>query len=147
MNKKTVLLLILVFISSIISAQQHSAGFKDAGTFLRISKQQDYGLSVTRLIIDLGEDSIINEKDILADTFTVTGTTDSGKPAPKIKGINVTDVFGDKVESGRYVTIDLDFGLETDSDTGSSYLVTLNQDIGAFKKGAQFLQKGRTIRR
>jgi hypothetical protein len=141
-------LLILFFISSALFAQSDTANSnKDTGTFIRISKHQDYGLSLTRLVLDLGEESKINEKDISGDTFTVAGSNNTGKSIAKIKSIAVTDVFGDAAESGRYVTIDLDFGLETDSGGGDSYTVTLNKDLGIYLKGTQFTQKGQTKRR
>jgi hypothetical protein len=148
MNKKIVLFLFSFFISSALFAQPGTASSDaGAGTFTRISKHQDYGLSVTRLVLDIGEGSIINEKDISGDTFTVIGSNSTGKSIAKIKGIAVTDVFGDTVEAGRYVTIDLDFGLETDSEGSISYTVTLNKDLGMHHKGALFTQKGQTKRR
>jgi hypothetical protein len=146
MIKKILFLLILFFISSALFAQPDTAS-SNTGTFTRISKHQDYGLSVTRLVLDLGEGSTINEKDFSGDTFTVTGSNNSGKFVSKIKGMTISDVFGDAVESGRYVTIDLDFGLETDSGGGDSYTVTLNKDLGNYHKGTQFTQKGQTKRR
>jgi hypothetical protein len=148
MNKILVFLVIPFFISSALFAQSDAANSnKDKGTFTRISKHQDYGLSLTRLVLDFGEGSIINEKDISGDTLTVTGSNKSGKTVTKIKGITVTDVFGDAVESGRYVTIDLDFGLETDSGGGDSYTVTLNKELGNYLNGTQFIQQGQTKRR
>lgn len=148
MNKKIVFLLVLFFIGSNLSAQPDTKKSNtSSGTYTRVSKHKDYGLIVTRLILDMGEGSVINEREITEDLFTINGLETSGKSDVKIKAIAVTDNFGDSADSGRYVTIDLDFGLDTDSSGGISYIVILNKDLGIYHKGAQFLQKGRTIRR
>lgn len=148
MKKIIVLMLIQFIMCSTLSAQTDTGiPNTDTGTFTRILKNQDYGLSITRLILDLGDGSVINKNDIKEDLFTVSISPDKEKPAVRIKGIAVTDKFGDAVDSGRYITIDLDFGLDADMSEGSSYIVTLNQDLGIFKKGVQFFQKGRAIRK
>ncbi len=148
MSKIIVFMLIQFFICSTLSAQTDTGKSNtDSGTFTKVLKHQDYGLSITRLILDLGEGSVINKNDIMEDLFAVSLSPDTGKSAVRIKGIAVTDRFGDPVDSDRYVTIDLDFGLEADSGFGDSYTVTLNKDLGIYRKGTQFLQKGRTIRR
>ncbi|MBN1904500.1 MAG: hypothetical protein JW927_05320 [Deltaproteobacteria bacterium] len=148
MNKIMVFTLILFIICSTLFAQTDTGKSNTAsGTFTRILKNQDYGLSITRLILDLGEGSAINKNDIREDLFIVSLSPDTDKSAVRVKGIAVTDKFGDAVDSDRYVTIDLDFGLDADMSMGSSYIVTLNQDLGIFIKGSQFIQKGRTIRK
>lgn len=148
MKKILVLTLFQFFICSALFAQTDT-GMSNAGpgTFTRVLKNQDYGLSITRLILDLGDGSVISKKDIREEAFTVTLSPDTDKSAVRIKGIAVTDKFGDAVESGRYVTIDLDFGLDADISMGSTYIVTLSQDMGNLNKGTQFFQKGRTIRK
>ncbi|GEM_PF-2781510 len=148
MSRMIVFMLIQFFICSTLFAQTDT-GSSDAnsGTFTGVLKHQDYGLSIIRLILDMGDGSLLNGKDVKEEAFTVSPTPDKGKSALRIKGIAVTDKFGDAVDSGRYITIDLDFGLDADMSMGPSYIVTLNQDLGIFKKGTKFFQKGRTIRR
>jgi hypothetical protein len=145
MSKIIVFMLIQFFICPTLFARSDTDTY--TGAFTRILKKQDYGLSITRLILDMGEGSMVNEKDISKEMFTVTVLPDAGKSAVRIKGIAVTDKFGDAVDPGRYITIDLDFGLDADMSMESSYIVTLNQDLGILKKGVQFFQKGRIIRR
>jgi len=148
MNKIMVFMLIQFIICFAVSAQTDAVRSNtDSGTFTRVLKNQDYGLSITRLILDLGDVAVINKNDIREDLFTVSLSPDTGKSAVRIKGIAVTDKFGDAVDSGRYITIDLDFGLDADMSMASSYIVTLNRDLGILKKGSQFFQKGRTIRK
>lgn len=148
MNIKIVFLLISISLCSTLLAQSDtSKSNAGSATFTRVSRHQDYGLSVTKLILDMGEGVLINQKDITDDLFTVNGSGNSGKSVSKIKDISVTDNFGDVVESGRYITISLDFGIDADSSGSISYIVILNKDMGLYNEGAQFIQKGRTIRR
>jgi hypothetical protein len=147
MNKFIVLLLFQYLMCPTLFAQADTSKLTaDSGTYTRISKHGDYGLAVTRLILDLGEGSVIKETDITEGLFTVNVSENSAKSGIKIKGIMVTDRFGDSADSGQYVTIDLDFGL-TDTSGNNSYTVILNKDLGSYHKGSQFMQKGRTIRR
>lgn len=117
------------------------------GTFTRISKHQDYGLTITRLVVDLGEGSVVTKKDLTEGLFEVLGTNKSDKVTRNIKALSVTDNKGYDVASGRYVTIDLDFGFDSDTDNAYVYSVTLNRDLGQYLKGTEFVQKGRTLRR
>ena len=119
----------------------------ETGTFTRISKHQDYGLTITRLVVDLGEGSAVTMKDLTEGSFEVLGNNKSDKVIRNIKGLSVTDNKGDIVESGRYVTIDLDFGFDSDADNAYVYVVTLNKDLGKYVKGTKFVQKGRTLRK
>lgn len=117
------------------------------GKFTRISKTKDYGLTVTRLVIDLGENSKLTEKDLTKDIFKVTGFNKSSKVIREIKGLSITDRRGYEVESGSHITIDLDFGFDADSENEYFLLVTLNKDTGKYHKGTGFIQHGRTLRR
>jgi len=119
----------------------------ETGTFTRISKHQDYGLTVTRLVVDLGEGSAITIKDLPEGSFEVLGVNKSEKVIRTIKGLSVTDNKGDSVASGRYVTIDLDVGFDSDADNAYTCIVTLDIDLGKYTKGAIFVQKGRTLRK
>ena len=120
---------------------------EEIGYFTRISKTKDYGLTVTRLVVDLGEGSKITEKDLDKDTFKVTGFNKSNKVTRDIKGLSVTDRRGNNVESGSHVTIDLDFGFDADPANAYFLVVTLNKDMGKYHKGTRFIQQGRTLRR
>ena len=119
----------------------------ETGTFTRISKHQDYGLTVTRLVVDLGEGAAVTIKDLPEGSFEVLGVNKSDKVIRTIKGLSVTDNKGDIVESGRYVTIDLDVGFDSDADSAYTCIVTLNMDLGKYSKGAKFIQQGRTLRK
>lgn len=130
------------------AAAEYSDSFrKEMGQFTRISKTKDYGLTVTRLVVDLGEDSTVTEKDLTKDTFKVIGLNKSNKVSRDIKGLSVTDRRGYDVESGSHVTIDLDFGFDADSANAYFLVVSLNKDIGKYRKGTRFIQHGRTLRR
>ena len=120
---------------------------REMGHFTRISKHQDYGLTVTRLVVDLGEGTTVTLKDLSNDTFNVTGINKSGEVSRDIKGVSITDQAGDSVESGRYVTIDLDFGFDSDSANAYFIVVALNKDMGKYTKGTRFIQHGRTLRK
>jgi len=117
------------------------------GSFTLMLKRKDYGLAVTRLILDLGESSAIIGKEISEPFFQVVDINKSGKGVQNITGLSVTDRQGYTVESGRYVTIELDFVMDPESATASFYIVTLNKDLGKYKEGTKFIQQGRTIRR
>lgn len=117
------------------------------GTFTRISQKKDYALTVTRLILDLGENSIVTNKDLTEDTFEVLGINKSDKTTRNIRSLSVTDKRGYTTESGRYVTIDLDFGFDTDAENAYVYTVLLNKDLGEYMKSTEFIQQGRTLRR
>ena len=130
------------------AADDYSSSVRlEMGTFTRISKNQDYGLTITRLVIDLGEGSTVTGKDVLNEPFKVTGFNKSSKVLRDIKNILITDRKGDGAESGRYVTIDLDFGFDTDSENAYFLIVTLNKDMGRYHKGKKFIQDGRTLRK
>ena len=120
---------------------------KEMGQFTRISKTKDYGLTVTRLVVDLGEGAIITQKDLTKDTFKVLGFNKSSKVTRDIKGLSITDSKGYDIESGSHVTIDLDFGFDTDSSNAYFIVVTLNNDLGKYRTGKRFIQHGRTLRR
>jgi hypothetical protein len=134
------------FLAASLSAQPGQNG-PDPGTFTRISKHQDYGLTITRLVVDLGEGSAVMPKDLTEGSFEVSGSNKSDKVVRNIKEMSVTDRKGYIVTSGRYVTIDLDFGFDSDADNAYTYIVTLNKDLGKCGKGTKFVQKGRTLRR
>ena len=119
----------------------------EMGRFKRISKTKDYGLTVTRLVVDLGEGSRVFEKDLTKGMFTVFGLNKSKKVTRNIAGLLVTDKQGYTIESGNYVTIDLDFGFDSDPSNAYSYVVMLNKDLGKYNKGKKFIQHGRTIRK
>lgn len=119
---------------------------KATGSFTLLLKQKDYGLTATRLILDFGENSLTDE-DITASTFKVVDVNKSDDGIQNITGFSITDRQGYTLKIGRYVTIDLDFVMDPDSVTASYYIVTLNKDLGKYKKGSKFIQKGRTIRR
>jgi hypothetical protein len=116
------------------------------GSFTLLIKRKDYGLTATRLILDFGEKSLTRE-DIAENTFKVVDVNKSDDGIQNITGFSITDRQGYTVEAGRYVTIDLDFVMDPDSVTASYYIVTLNKDLGKYKKGSKFIQKGRTVRR
>ena len=120
---------------------------KDMGKFTRISQHEDYGLTVTRLVVDLGEGSVITGKDLTEDTFKVMGINKSTETGRTIKNLSVTDKEGNEVASGSHVTIDLDFGFDSDSSNAYFIVVTLNKDLGKYHKGAKFIQQGRTLRK
>ena len=120
---------------------------EETGHFTRISKTKDYGLTITRLVVDLGEGSKITKKDLTKDTFKVIGVNKSNKVSRDIKGLSVTDRRGYDVETGSHVTIDLDFGFDSDSANAYFLIVTLNKDMGKYHKGTRFIQQGRTLRR
>jgi hypothetical protein len=115
-------------------------------SFTLLLKRKDYGLTATRLILDFGEKSLTSE-DITENTFKVVDVNKSDDGIQNITGFSITDRQGYTVEIGRYVTIDLDFVMDPDSVTASYYIVTLNKDLGKYKKGSKFIQQGRTIRR
>lgn len=117
------------------------------GSFTLMLKNKDYGLSITRLILDLGESAAITGKEISESSFRVVDINKSGKGIQNITGVSVTDSRGYAVESGRYATIDLDFVMDPASVTASFYIVTINKDLGIYKKGTKFIQKGRTVRK
>lgn len=122
-------------------------GSPDAtGSFTLLLKRKDYGLTATRLILDFAEKSLTS-KDIAENTFEVVDVNKSDDGIQNITGFSITDRQGYSVETGRYITIDLDFVMDPDSVTASYYIVTINKDLGKFKKGSKFIQKGRTIRR
>ena len=116
------------------------------GSFTLLLKRKDYGLTATRLILDFGEKSLTGE-DITENTFKVIDINKSDDGIQNITGFSITDRQGYTVETGRYVTIDLDFVMDPDSVTASYYIVTINKNLGAYKKGSKFIQKGRTVRR
>jgi len=116
------------------------------GSFTLLLKRKDYGLTATRLILDFGEESLTRE-DITENTFKVVDINKSDDGIQNITGFSITDRQGYTVETGHYVTIDLDFVMDPDSVTASYYIVTINKDLGAHKKGSKFIQKGRTVRR
>jgi hypothetical protein len=118
-----------------------------AGTFTRISQHKDYSLTITRLVIDLGKGSAVTMKDLTEGLFKVIGTNKSNEVIRNIKAMTVTDNKGYDVVSGRYVTIDLDFGFDSDADNAYVYTVVLNKDLGKYKKGAKFVRKGRILRK
>lgn len=120
---------------------------KKMGAFTRISKHQDYGLTVTRLVVDLGKGSVVSDNDLTKDTFKVIGINRSNRVIRNIKAVAVTDRAGYDVETGNYVTVDLDFGFDADPSNAYSYIVVLNKDLGQCKKGKKFIQHGRTLRR
>lgn len=120
---------------------------EEMGNFTRISKTKDYGLTVTRLVVDLGEGAIITEKDLAKDAFKVVGFNKSNEVIRDIKKLSVTDGRGYDVESGSHVTIDLDFGFDADSANAFFLVVTLNKDLGKYSEGTIFIQHGRTLRR
>lgn len=120
---------------------------QEMGLFTKISKTKDYGLTVTRLVIDLGDGSAVTEKDVAKDTFKVVGFNKSNKVSLDIKALSITDRRGYDLESGRYVTIDLDFGFDADSANACFLVVAMNKDMGKYHKGTRFIQHGRTLRR
>ena len=120
---------------------------KEMGTFTRISKHKDYSLTVTRLVVDLGEGSGISEKDLTKDSFEVTGLNKSNKVIRNITGLSVTDKNGDIIESGSHVTVDLDFGFDADPSNAYSYIVELKKDLGKYKTGKRFIRHGRILRK
>ncbi len=117
------------------------------GFFTRISKLKDYGMTITRLVVDLGEESSVSAEDISEGIFQVTGLGKTNTKNPNIKKLSVTDKRGFEKNAGRYVTIDLDFGFDSDPTNAYTYIVTLNKDLGKNKKGKKFKQYGRTLRR
>lgn len=125
----------------------HGASDSDTGTFARISKNQDYGLTITRLIVDLGEGTVIDMKELQEGVFKVLGVNKTEKVFRNITSLSVTDKNGYMTTSGRYVAIDLDFGFDSDADNAYTYIVTLNEDLGNYSKDSIFVQKGRTLRR
>ena len=162
MNKIIYLLLFSLSLSSFVSAETAQKGPYTArtaaenpdynsldgkGSFTLMLKQKDYGLSITRLILDLGKNTVITGEEISKTYFQVVDINKSGSGVQNITGVSVTDRQGYTVDSGRYVTVDLDFVMDPDSVTASFYIVTLNKDLGNYKKGAKFIQKGRTIRK
>ncbi len=120
---------------------------KEMGKFTRISKHKDYGMAITRLVVDLGKDSIITEKDLTGGTFKVIGINKSNKAVRNIKALSVTDRQGYDIDSGNHVTIDLDFGFDADPSNASFLVVTLNRDMGKYPEGTRFIQHGRTLRK
>ena len=120
---------------------------KGMGTFTRISRHQDYGLTVTRLVVDLGEGSMVSGKDLTKGTFEVIGINKSNKVIRNITGLSVTDKEGNTIEEGSHVTIDLDFGFDSDTSNAYTYIVILNKDLGMYKKGKRFIQHGRILRK
>lgn len=148
MAKIIVLSFLLFFTGSALSSRpDKNISDAESGTFTRVSKHQDYGLTLTSLILDMGEGSMLLEKDLSKDMFTVRGLNEKERIILNIKDVSVTDSSGYAVEAGHYITIDLDFSLEADFTGGSSYIVILNKDLGKYRKGTQFTQKGRTVRR
>lgn len=139
-------LFLSLFFSVSLLAQPAQKG-PDSGTFTRISKHQDYGLTITRLVVDLGEGTVITMKDLTEGLFEVLGSNKSDSVVRNITGLSVTDRKGEIVTSGRYVTIDLDFGFDSDADNAYSYTVTLKKDLGKYIEGSEFVQKGRTLRK
>lgn len=129
------------------AANIDDANDSEKGTFARISKKKDYGLTITRIVVDLGEGSVVTPKDLTEGLFGVMGGNTSDKDIQNITGVSVTDHKGDSVESGRYVTIDLDFGFDSDADNTNFYIVTLNTDLGKYAEGTKFFQQGRTLRK
>ncbi len=117
------------------------------GSFTLMLKQKDYGLALTRLILDLGKNSLITGKEISKNSFQVIDSNKSNNGVQNITGVSITDRQGYAVEAGRYVTIDLDYVMDPNSVKASYYIVTLNKDLGKYKKGSRFIQKGRTIRK
>lgn len=115
------------------------------GYYTRISQHKDYALTMTRLVVDLGEGAVVTNKDLTKGIFKVLCINKSDKTIRNITGLSVTDKEGYPVESGRYVTIDLDFSFDADSENAYSYIVTLNKDLGKYSKGSKFIQQGRTI--
>ena len=116
------------------------------GSFTLLLKRKDYGLTATRLILDFGEKSLMRE-DITENSFKVVDVNKSDDGVQLITGFSVTDRQGYVVETGRYITIDLDFVMDPDSVTAAYYIVTLNKDLGKYRAGTEFTQKGRTVRR
>jgi hypothetical protein len=119
----------------------------EPGSFTLMIKRKDYGLSETKLILDLSKGSEIASKDFTEESFRVVDTKKSGDGIQDIRGVSVTDRQGYELKTGHYVTINLDFVMDPDLVTAGNYVVTLNEDLGNFKKGTRFIQKGRTIRR
>jgi glyoxylase-like metal-dependent hydrolase (beta-lactamase superfamily II) len=117
------------------------------GSFTLISKHQDYGLTVTRLILDLGEGAVVTGKDLTEGIFEVRDIKISDEGIRTVTGLSVTDKEGHAVESGRYVTIDLDYGFDVDSENAYFYIVTLKTDLGRYRKGIKFIQQGDTVRK
>ena len=140
------LLCLSFFMAAPLSAQPGQQG-AESGTFTRISKHQDYGLTITRLVVDLGEGAVISRADLTEGLFEVLGTNKSDRVARSVKALSVTDNKGYDVASGRYVTIDLDFGFDSDAGNAYVYTVTLKKDLGKYTEGSEFFQKGRTLRR
>ncbi|MFC1495301.1 hypothetical protein ACFL6W_08475 [Thermodesulfobacteriota bacterium] len=126
--------------------ETNSSNPTGTGSFTLLLKRKDYGLTVTRLILDFGEVSLTG-KDITENTFKVVDINKSDEGIQLITSISITDRQGYDAESGRYVTVELDFSLDPDSGKKPFYVVTLNKDLGKYKKGAKFIQKGRTVRR
>lgn len=119
----------------------------EMGTFTRISQKKDYALTVTRLVLDLGENSIVTNKDLTEGIFEVLGINKSDKTIRNISSLSVTDKRGFTTESGRYITINLDFAFDTDAENAYIYTVLLNKDLGEYMKSTEFIQQGRTLRR
>lgn len=119
----------------------------ETGTFARISKHQDYGLTITRLVVDLGEGAAVTVKDLSKGLFEVSGTHSSNTVIRTITAMTVTDGKGNAVPSGRYVTVDLDVGFDSDADNAYRYTVKVNRNLGKYSKGTRFIQKGRTLRK
>jgi hypothetical protein len=146
-----------VFLCAALSAQPVQKGATaesaltsagpETGTFTRISQHKDYALTVTRLVVDLGEGAAVTMKELPEGSFEVVGTNKTEKVARNIRALSVTDKKGEAVDSSRYVTIDLDFGFDSDADNAFTYVVTLKRDLGKFTKGAEFLQKGHILRK
>lgn len=136
------------FLVCTLSAQPANDGVvPEMGTFTRISKNKDYGLIITRIVVDLGEGSAVTIKDLPKGSFEVMGGNTPDKDIRNITTLSVTDNKGYSVESGRYVTIDLDFGFDSDADNANFFIVALNKDLGEYTKGTKFIQQGRTLRK
>lgn len=152
MGMKMIKILTFLFLSFILcdtlSAQPANDDVApETGTFTRISKNKDYGLSITRIVVDLGEGSVVTQKDLSEGVFEVKGGNTADKDIRDITGLSVTDKKGDIVDSGRYVTIDLDFGFDSDANNINFYIVVLCKDLGKYTKGTKFIQQGRTLRK
>jgi predicted peptidase len=140
---------------------------KQLGSFTLVAEPQDYGLTVTRLLVDLGDGAAVTKKDLNNGDFEVTGSNMADKGPRKVTGLSVVDKDGKDADTGRYVAVELEYGYDyahsskenglstqtgkngsriAESGNDYSYEVTLSKDLGKYSKGTKFIQAGKPVK-
>jgi predicted peptidase len=150
------------------STSSSAAATKQTGSFTLVAEPQDYGLTVTRLIVDLGDGAVVTKTDLTQGAFEVTGSNMSDKGPRTVTGLSVVDKDGKAVDSSRYVAIELEYGYDyahstkekglatvtgkngsriAESGNAYSYELILKKDLGKYTKGSKFTQQGQTVKK